>query len=180
MPVIYRLDSRDCFLAMNRKWSIFAAENGAPELAGERLVGEPLWRYVGGADVTRIYREVFWKVREQRIQVAFPFRCDSQDVRRDMLMKVLPRENNDLEIQCITKSVLPHLTSETDDEASVFDPATDLLRICSWCKSVNLEDRWIALEAAIKRLNLFSRPSAPQLTHTICPDCNEYLSKPER
>ncbi len=191
MPVIYRLDSRDCFLGMNRKWSTFAEENGAPELVGEQLLGEPLWRYVEGADVTRIYREVFWRVREQRIQVVFPFRCDSPEVRREMLMKVLPKENNDLEIQCITKSIVRHSFPDADefpdldefpdadDKTAPFDPATELLRICSWCKSVHLEDRWIAIEAAIKRLNLFGRPSVPQLTHSVCPDCSEYLAKPK-
>jgi hypothetical protein len=180
MPVIYRLDSRDCLLAMNRRWSTFAKENGAPELVGDQLIGEPVWRYVEGVDVTRIYREVFWRVREQRIQVVFPFRCDSRDMRRDMLMKVLPKENNELEIQCLTKSVLRQSSPDTEDEPCPIDPATELLRMCSWCKSVNLEDRWIALEVAIKRLNLFGRTNVPQLTHTICPDCNDYLAKSGR
>jgi hypothetical protein len=178
MPVIYRIDSRDCFLAMNRKWILFAEENGAPELADERLIGEPLWRYVEGSEVTRIYREVFWRVREQRVQVVFPFRCDSPDVRRDMLMKVIPQENNDLEVHCITKSVVKHSLPDQEDEALLPDASTELLRICSWCKSLYLEDRWISIEAAIKRLDLFGRRSAPPLTHTICTDCREYLTKP--
>ena len=178
MPVIYRLDSKDCFLSMNRKWSTFAEENGAPQLAGDRLIGEPVWRYVEGPDVTRIYREVFSKVREQRIQAVFPFRCDSQEVRRDMLMKVSPKDNNDLEIQCITRSVLRHSFPDIEDESFPIDPVTTLLCICSWCKSVHLDDGWVALEVAIKRLKLFGRTGVPQLTHTVCPDCNKYMSNP--
>jgi hypothetical protein len=180
MPVVYRIDSRDCVLAVNRKWSTFAEENGAPELAGEQLLGEPLWRYVDGGDVTRIYREVFWRVREHRVQVVFPFRCDSPDVRRDMLMKVLPREDNGLEIHCITKSVLKKSFPDQEEEAFLPNAPIELLRICAWCKSLYLEDRWIAIEAAIKRLNLLSRRNTPPLTHTICNDCSKYLADPSR
>jgi hypothetical protein len=118
------------------------------------------------------------EVREQRVQVVFPFRCDSPDVRRDMLMKVIPKENNDLEVHCITKSVVKHSLPDQEDEALLPDASTELLRICSWCKSLYLEDRWISIEAAIKRLNLFARRSTPPLTHTICTDCSEYLANP--
>lgn len=59
MPVIYRLDSRNCLLSVNRKWRAFEEENGAPELIGEGLLGEPVWRYVEGADAARIYGRCF-------------------------------------------------------------------------------------------------------------------------
>jgi hypothetical protein len=58
---------------MNRKWILFAEENGAPELADERLIGEPLWRYVEGSEVTRIYREVFWRSASSASKSSFPF-----------------------------------------------------------------------------------------------------------
>jgi hypothetical protein len=163
-------------LAVNRTWSRFAEENGAPELAGEQLLGEPIWRYVDGGDVTRIYRELFGRVRQQRVEVVVPFRCDSPDVRREMLMKVLPQENNSLEIHCITKSVVRLSVPDDEEEAFFSGASTELLRICAWCKSLYWEDRWIAIEAAINRLNLLCRRNPPPLTHTICTDCSEQVA----
>ena len=178
MPVIYRLDDRDCFVAVNQRWNRFAEENGAPELAGESLIGQPLWRYISGVDVAQIYRELFRKVRERRMHAVFPFRCDSPTVRRDMLMKVVPREGSHLEFHCLTRSILPHTFPATEEADLQRDLARELLRICSWCKDVCLGDEWVALEAAIKRLDLFGSREALQLTHGICPKCRVDLLRP--
>ena len=71
MPVIYRLDERDCLVAMNRKWKDFAIGNEATELAEDRLLGESLWRFVAGV-VGRI-REVFRKARSRAFRSCFRF-----------------------------------------------------------------------------------------------------------
>jgi hypothetical protein len=175
MPVIYRLDERDCLIAMNRKWKDFAIGNGAPELAEDRLLGESLWRFVAGVEVAQIYREVFRKAREQSVQIVFPFRCDSQELRRDMLMKVLPRSDGHLEIQCITRSILRN-TSRLDFAASRGSTA-ELLTVCSWCKDALLNREWVPLEQAIKELDLLGSMAAPQTTFSICRDCRDKVAR---
>lgn len=177
MPVVYRLDDRDCFVTVNDRWRAFAEANGAPELAGEGIFGQPVWRYVAGIDVAQLYREVFRNVRERRSQVVFPFRCDSREIRRDMLMKVLPRENSHLEIHCLTRSIvrMPEMLDEPSPQ--ITELARQLLCICSWCKSVQIAASWVPIEAAIKQLDLFGTSHSPQLTHGICPKCNAEMSR---
>jgi hypothetical protein len=175
MPVIYRLDEQDCLIAVNRKWKEFAQTNGAPELASERVLGESLWRFVAGVEVAQIYQEVFRKVREQSVQVVLPFRCDSQELRRDMLMKVLPQSQGQLEIQCLTRSIL-RLTPPLDTDLPRKN-AVELLTVCSWCKSALIADRWVPLEQAIKELELLTSLDAPRTTYSICRDCREKIAR---
>jgi hypothetical protein len=47
----------------------------------------------------------------------------------------------------------------------------EFVRVCSWCKKVDVGGRWAEVEEAVARLGLFDRPLLPQLTHGICEDC---------
>ena len=54
--------------------------------------------------------------------------------------------------------------------------ASDLLRICGWCKSVEVGGAWKEVEEAVDSLRLFERPRLPELTHGICYACYAGLS----
>ena len=45
------------------------------------------------------------------------------------------------------------------------------LRVCSWCRKINHEDRWIPLE------EYFASGYNTQISHGICPDCLDKFSK---
>ncbi len=49
----------------------------------------------------------------------------------------------------------------------------DLLRMCGWCKSVDVAGRWSEVEDAIAEMRLFERDLLPHVTHGICPRCYE-------
>jgi hypothetical protein len=51
------------------------------------------------------------------------------------------------------------------------DRSDKSVKICSFCKKVNIDDKWILTELAVKALKLFEKEKLPSLTHGICPQC---------
>jgi hypothetical protein len=63
-------------------------------------------------------------------------------------------------------------------EANI-ERSSDFIRICSWCKKVYLpdDDKWVEVEEAVKKMNLFDKKVLPMLTHTMCDNCFKELSE---
>ena len=52
------------------------------------------------------------------------------------------------------------------------DRSEELLFICSWCKRIELpDDGWTEVEPGGRKLDLFGATALPQLSHSICPEC---------
>jgi hypothetical protein len=45
--------------------------------------------------------------------------------------------------------------------------------MCSWCKRVRQEGRWLDLEEGVQELELLSRGPLPEISHGMCPACIE-------
>ena len=72
------------------------------------------------------------------------------------------------------------LREEWRDPVDLLDASRDrsgeFLKICSWCKKINIPGRgWGEIEAAIEALDLFGHHSMPRMTHTICDSCHGAL-----
>ena len=52
----------------------------------------------------------------------------------------------------------------------------DLLRICGWCKRVEVGSAWKEVEEPASIPGLFERSRLPQLTHGICDTCYAKVS----
>jgi hypothetical protein len=50
-----------------------------------------------------------------------------------------------------------------------------MVRVCGWCKKVDVGGSWAEVEEAVTRLRLFDRPLLPQLTHGICEGCYDRM-----
>ena len=47
--------------------------------------------------------------------------------------------------------------------------AGEFVRVCAWCKRVELDDEWFPLpQAALDAIDVTN-----SITHTICPDCTQ-------
>jgi hypothetical protein len=49
--------------------------------------------------------------------------------------------------------------------------------MCGWCKRVYADAKWVEIEEAIERLDLFGISKPPDTTHGICPSCKESVSQ---
>ena len=172
---IWIIDDADKIVHVNDDWLAFAGENTAPQLTASVVLDQPIWRFIQGQETSYLYQQIFSRVRAGVSPVKFPFRNDSPDCRRFMEMKLslLPGDA----IQFMAHM----LREEWRDPVDLLDTPRDItqefLKICSWCKKINIPGRgWGEIEAAIAALDLFGHHSMPRMTHTICDSCRGALS----
>lgn len=92
MATTYIMDPADHIVSVDAAWIEFAEDNGAPALA-ERVVGQPLWKFIANPAVRELYRTLLRRVRATDRGVDLPFRCDSPSVQRFMSLSVQPDGN---------------------------------------------------------------------------------------
>jgi hypothetical protein len=166
----YRISRDDVIEAVNDEWSVFATENGAPQLA--HVAGLSLWTFVEGRTTRQVYRELLARVRDGH-DIVFSFRCDSPATRRLGSMTMHPAGRGAVEFRSVMRDLgpwprLPHGVSLFEDAA--------MLQVCSWCKRVLVDGLWIEPERAVEILGLFQGDDERRtITHVICPACAQSL-----
>ena len=166
----YQLDAHDCIASLDAAWNAFAAQNGGPELADDSIIGQSIWRFIDGWEVRHLYEHVFDAVRSQDRDVVIPFRCDSPTLRRFMELRISALRDDGLALvsHLIREEARPRVELPHRD----IGDTEDLVRLCSWCKRVQLVDRtWVEVEQAIQDLELFQSTTMPAITHGMCGDC---------
>lgn len=164
---IYQLDQHERIVDVNRHWLDFAQENGAEWLTRSAVIGKRLWDFVSGPETCAIYEILFSRARSQRRIVRVPFRCDSPTERRFMEMQIVPAHNANL--------LIVNRIERFEARPAINPPAiAGLLRLCSWCKRVQLPSRdWAEIEVAAEVFGAALTSTPPQLSHGICPECRD-------
>lgn len=170
----YRVDADDLLVWVDEWWIAFAKENGASQLVNEPFLGRPLWDFVTGEDVCRLYMAIHARVRTSGTRVLLPFRCDSPSLKRHMRLTITREDSGQLLYECIL------LRAEPQRYLGVLDsnlPRThSFLTLCSCCKQGLLEPTgWIGIEDITVRLKLLEAEKMPELRHTICPACADAI-----
>ena len=170
----YEIDRDDRLTSVSAEWDRFAAENGAPELQSDTVLGRPLWAYIDGADVRHIYEVLFSRIRRDGRERALSFRCDGPDVRRYMRLTLRGLEDGALGLSSVM------LREEPRESVPLLDIAAErserFMEMCAWCKRVPVGADWFEVEEAIERLALFETGELPRITHVICPHCRNETS----
>lgn len=50
-----------------------------------------------------------------------------------------------------------------------------MVRACSWCKRVQVDEVWMDVEQAIAESRLSEPPKSSQLTHGVCEPCAQKM-----
>jgi hypothetical protein len=167
---IWIIDDADKLVHVNDDWLAFAGENTAPQLTASLALNQPIWRFIQGKETSYLYQQIFSRVRTGKSPVKFPFRCDSPDCRRfmEMQLSLLPGGA----IQFNSHILREEWRQPQDLLDASRDRAGEFVKICSWCKKINIPGQgWGEIEAAIEPLDLFGHRTMPRMTHTICDSC---------
>jgi hypothetical protein len=168
-PVSYYINSKDEIIFVNDEWSRFAIENGAPELAGESVLGTSIWQHIHDTGVEHLYRQILNRVRAG-LEVLIELRCDSPHERRLLEMKVSPRENGAVEFG--TRQVWAEKYAQPQTFSRGTERREDVVIVCSWCNKVEIdENNWVEVETAVSIAGLFQIEKLPVLSHGMCGEC---------
>jgi hypothetical protein len=172
---IHTVDADGSIAAVNDEWVEFARENGAPELGREAVLGRAIWGFMEGMETRHISRLLLDNANRSGKSMTIPFRCDSTDLRRFMEMEIAPAGNGIVEFRSRVLKI------EKREPVLLLDPdagrGDEFLTICSWCRRARIDSAWVELDEAVKKLDLFSSASLPQLTHGMCQDCHKLVSE---
>jgi hypothetical protein len=166
----YVIDANDVVISVNESWAAFGEENHGEGL-GERVIGTWLWQHFSGWEVKQVFRRLLERVREGNRVVRVPFRCDSPELRREMMVEVTPLSDGKLRFSSwiVDERDRPPVT--VLEPGRTPDPNRSL-RMCAWCKSVDAGgDEWRELEEAVGELEIFGPGPLPKITHGVCPTC---------
>ncbi|MBV9462639.1 MAG: hypothetical protein JO317_00280 [Verrucomicrobiae bacterium] len=165
----YRIDALGAIVWVNPEWLDFARENGAEHLANPPVVGQPLELHIAGESTRHVYELILKKVRGEERPIKFRYRCDSPDKRRFMEMTVTPLRDDDVEFASRILKI------EDRDPVAFLDPDRpaegDFVKVCSWCRKVQVGDGWLEVEDAVRVLRLMERHILPPISHGICEGC---------
>lgn len=168
--VTYELDAQDRIRSTGADWDRFAVGNGAPELATQNILLEPLWRFVAGREVQHLLGLLFERVRSRNRAIRLPFRCDSPSERRFMELTICPLPAHSLAVESRL------LRTEARRYVPLLERSLRLrygrLTMCSWCNRIRLVDgNWAEVERAIELMDLFAAADLPMLSQGICRSC---------
>jgi hypothetical protein len=167
----YWIDSEDIIYRVSTNWDQFAIENDARDLLAENVLGRSLWDYVTESEIRQIYMLLFNRIRQKKVPLEFPYRCDSPHVKRFMTMKVYPLDNDSIKFV----SRIDKIEKQREAKILTRDLKRDLefIRMCSWCKKISRNGDWLEIEEAFGNHGIMADIGFPQITHTICQDCFE-------
>lgn len=140
----------------------------APEGEGEQLLGRSFWSLAGSLEARQLLSLLVGRARAgARIEIEI----DEQESDRGRLLICSPLSGYVVfEITGREQWRFLHLPA-TQDEVG------ERLEICSWCGLVKLDDaRWVEIEEAVARLQIYQREVLPHLSHGICEGCYREVS----
>lgn len=168
--VIYRVDAAGYLTFVNEGWDAFAVLNDTPELLGPAVLGRRVADGIAGLEMRLIYDRLCERA-SAGVRIELPYRCDSPMLRRRMSLSIVV-SGAELEF----RSRLVDLAMRPP--VRVLEPqplrSDALLTVCSWCNRGRVGSRWAEIEEVVAEFRLFDAP-VPQLTHGLCPDCQQQV-----
>lgn len=169
-----------------KNWSRFARENGGAGIADPgSVIGRSILDFVSGEDVVAAYRGYMSELFDGALEaVAFEFRCDAPDVRRDLWMTIRPLEVDGRIDALLFQSITVRELSRPP--VSIFDfealhahvssrRSLPIVTLCSYCARVATpaegdgERKWVSAETYYQN----GGTSDVRLSHGICGTCRD-------
>lgn len=170
-PIVYTLGSDDRIIDIQGTWDQFAAQNSAPELRAERVLGTSLFHFIRGESVRKLYHQLFESVRQTEQDLEIPFRCDAPDRCRSLLLSIRVGPKNTLVIESRMFQEWSRLHVELLSRQAI--RGDDNVTICALCRRVHVDNEWFEPVEAIQKRALFNLSPVPQLKEDVCYECEQ-------
>ncbi|MDQ8153036.1 MAG: hypothetical protein P3B98_00115 [Gemmatimonadota bacterium] len=175
-PVEYEIDAQDRLARVNTGWYDEARTSFDARLQDPRLIGRGLWDLIRESTTQQLYEPLIARVRRHAVRVDFAFRCDTPDERRLLRMRVVPKPNHHVAFQV---RLLQSQFREPVELLRIDRASSDsFIRMCGWCKRLPIAGGfWVEVEEALQSFGLFDADALPAISHGICPECREKVTR---
>jgi hypothetical protein len=166
--IIYALDEELRFVRCNPAWDRFAAENGAPNLTGNRMAGAAIMDVV--PEVLRsFYLSAYDSVTNLRTDWRFIFDCSSAEVSRSFQMRILPNEITGFLVVNTLIREEPH-PDQVPCRIEEYTDADEIVTMCANCRRaehLTQPGRWDFVPQLLATNDVLVKPS-------LCSFCFHY------
>lgn len=175
--ITYHLDRKDRIIEVGGSWDRFAIENNsAPACLSDKVCNRPLVDFISGDETRMWVYAVFMLARARQHPIERNYRCDSPDERRYMLMRVLPEQNGELEVQHEI------LRCEKRSHPVNFTPVSGILPSshlrCSICGRLRNGGAWVEPETFLPPDDLSHGSDKPlRVNYGICEECRQSVAR---
>lgn len=162
---IYYLDQEDCINGVEGDWDDISVSP----------VGQSIWKFVKGASLQDVYRQVYHCARTEH-PVSFLYRCDSPTHRQTFRMEVVSPDGT----QIVVRNQL--LSAIQRDEPLDYPTANtgNLVKRCSVCSRYKRRGLWLDITNALMADSFFAEDQPVQLVHTVCQACTQRMCDASR
>jgi hypothetical protein len=171
----YYVDATGVITWVDDGWDEFARENGgtAHVLAAE-VIGRPVLDFVSGSALTHLWTTLMARVGTGDRPFVISFRCDAPTRRRLMQMLIEPHPAGGLRfVTTVVQGIERPRARIIETHAQ--QSHGRLLVMCSWCKRLQAHERWLEVEDAAEEFGLFEADELPDITHGLCPSCEQSI-----
>jgi hypothetical protein len=173
--ITYHIDKDNRIILLSDEWEHFAVKNNASHLTVGAVLNNTIFDFIADSRCQLLYQMLIDRCRIEQRNLKFPFRCDAPEYRRFMLMEISPLKDGAIVFKsCIVRE-------ESREPVPILDVNTgrsdEFLKICSFCKKIEVDNNWLDVENAIESLDLFNENIFPHLSHGVCQMCYENVSK---
>lgn len=168
---IYIVDKNNEIISVSKNWNSFASNNEGSSCTLEMVEGKSIFDFIKDKETASLYQVLMDSVRSNERDITIPINCDAPNLKR--LINIDMKYMSDDSIVFISKVIQLEERDPCEILNCKIDRSDKVLRICSFCKKVNINDKWIITELAVKELKLFEDEKMPNLTHGLCTQCYE-------
>lgn len=160
--VRYDLDSEDTITEIDGPWPIRSP------------IGRSIWDFVRGSALRALYTHIFERTRTSGRELELPYRCDTDELRRHLLMKIIPRADGGLSVENLVHAVVPR-----HEPLAVVSAARGqiLLLRCSVCNFFGNGQEWIDVVDAASAKRILDDDRPVRVLYGVCPKCRAELRR---
>ena len=163
----YVIDADRKIVSVGGAWEQFSADNGGHNLSLEEIKDKSIFDFVVG-DSARLWLDSLIRMAlESNEPVQRPYRCDSPDTRRYMLMTIVPEESGLLTVQhalVAEEKRLPRVSITRRDQST--NEGSQLQ--CSVCGKIKSGEHWVEADEATQASELHLT-----VVNAICNQCGD-------
>jgi len=168
--IVYRLNQNDEIIYVNDNWDKFAEENdGMPENLSKNVLNKKILSFIADFETKHLYKAILDNVRLYKRSATIGIMCDSPNIVRFIDITIKPLENDHVEFHCLLKK--QHERTKVLLLDKHIPRSDDFIKMCSYCKAINIDNEWFETEKGVSKLSLFYKSRLPQISHGICPSC---------
>lgn len=170
----YEVDHENNIICLSANWDDRVLKQQTPELLSQEIMGKPLASFFLDQLTIMFVTSMLDSARLKQMSIKKPYRCDTPSLKRYMMMKVTPFDNDSVRVSHYLLKSIPwkyvtHFRASREHQPVIAQPEQKVVR-CSLCNNVKHENDWITQDAFLTQNPKWIDQEIPTI-YSLCERC---------